>query len=100
VTANLRPGTDVFITGDGNTYFELGKIPAGSYHDLKFLFFTNNHIKNGAKIPIIINLNEERSRLNTSESLNLLMNTPLRLRKTDEMLVATPGGQGKRGETF
>jgi hypothetical protein len=98
VTANIRPGANVFITGDGNTYFELGKIPAGRYHDLKFLFFTNNHIKNGAKIPIIITLDEERSRLNTSESLNLFMNTPLR--KSEDMLVGNPGDRGKRGETF
>lgn len=74
VVAELIAGANVFIAGDGQTRFELGGIPSGQFRDLKFMFYTNNRIKNGERIPLELKLIEDRPRFNSVQRLALSMN--------------------------
>jgi hypothetical protein len=85
VTADVQLGQNVFIAGDSVTHFDLGRIPSGKFKDFKFMFYTNNRIENGEKIPITVNFSEARPRFNTSQPLALVMNAPQK--KIEEIVV-------------
>ncbi|HPY07220.1 MAG TPA: hypothetical protein PKU72_05755, partial [Smithellaceae bacterium] len=55
VAADVQVGQNVFLAGDAQTHFDLGAIPSGKYRDFKFMFYTNNRIAGGEKIPIVVN---------------------------------------------
>ncbi len=75
VAAELQTGPNVFMAGDAQTRFELGSIPSGQFKDVKFMFYTNNRIKNGAKIPLELKLSEARPRFASQpQQLALTMN--------------------------
>lgn len=74
VVAELLAGPNVFLAGDAQTRFELGNIPSGKYRDVKFMFYTNNRIKNGERIPLELKLTEARPRFNAASQLALSMN--------------------------
>ena len=85
VTADVLPGQNVFIAGDGVTHFEHGNIQAGRYKDMKFMFYTNNRIKNGENIPIEIKISEARPQFKTAKALDFTMNAPQK--RTQEIIV-------------
>ncbi len=74
VVAELQAGANVFMAGDARTRFDLGSIPSGQFKDLKFMFYTNNRIKNGERVPLELKLFEARPRFNASSQLALTMN--------------------------
>ena len=76
VSVDIQPGQNVFIAGDGKTHFDLGSIQAGKFKDVTFMFYTNNRIKDGEKIPLSIQVNEARPRFSTLLPLTLVMNAP------------------------
>ncbi|MCX5815233.1 MAG: caspase family protein [Proteobacteria bacterium] len=76
VSVDIQPGQNVFIAGDGKTRFDLGSIQAGKFKDVTFMFYTNNRIKDGEKIPLSIQVNEARPRFSTLLPLTLVMNAP------------------------
>lgn len=76
VVAEVMPGQNVFMAGDAQTRFELGGIPSGQFRDVKFMFYTNNRIKNGEKIPLSLQLSEARPRFSANQQLALAMNAP------------------------
>lgn len=78
VAADVRVGQNVFLAGDARTHFDLDAISSGQYRDFKFMFYTNNRIADGEKIPITVNLTEARPKFNTQEDLALTMNAPQR----------------------
>lgn len=85
VLVDVKPGQNVFMAGDGTTRFELGSIQAGRYKDIKFMFYTNNRIKDSEKIPIAIDIKEKRPRFSGSSPLALVMNAPQK--KAEEIIV-------------
>jgi len=85
VTANVQFGDNVFVAGDSITNFDLGSIPAGKFKDIKFMFYTNNRVKDGEKIPITIDIKERRPKFSLSSPLALVMNAPQR--KAEEVIV-------------
>lgn len=87
VTADLEPGQNVFIAGEGITHFDLGGLPSGKFKDFKFMFYTNNRIGNREKIPLTVNLGEARNRFRTSMPLALVMNAP---QKKPDVIVVPP----------
>jgi hypothetical protein len=72
--AELLAGPNVFLAGDARTRFELGNMPSGQFKDVKFMFYTNNRIKNGERIPLELKLSEARPRFNAASQLALVMN--------------------------
>jgi len=76
VVAELVAGANIFMAGDGQTRFELGAIPSGQFKDIKFMFYTNNRIKNGERIPLELRLVEARPRFSANQQLALTMNAP------------------------
>jgi hypothetical protein len=84
VTADVQLGQNVFITADSATHFDLGRIASGKFKDFKFVFYTNNRIGNGEKVPITVSLNEARPKFNTSQPLKLVMTAP---QKIEEVIV-------------
>lgn len=76
VAVDVQPGTNVFLAGEAVTHFNLGNIPAGKFRDVKFMFYTNNRIANGERIPITVQINEKRPRFQAAHALNLTMNAP------------------------
>lgn len=76
VSVDIQSGQNVFIGGDGKTRFDLGSIQAGKFKDVTFMFYTNNRIKDGEKIPLSIQINEARPRFSTNQPLTLAMNAP------------------------
>lgn len=85
VSVDIHPGQNVFMAGEGTTHFELENIQAGKFRDVKFMFYTNNRIKDGEKIPITIDIKERRPKFSASNPLSLVMNAPQK--KTDEVIV-------------
>lgn len=76
VAMDVQTGNNVFLAGEAVTHFNLGNIPAGKFKDVKFMFYTNNRIANGEKIPITVQINEKRPRFQAAQALNLTMNAP------------------------
>jgi len=95
VTADVKPGQNVFIGGDSLTHFELGGIPSGKFKDFKFMFYTNNRIANGENIPITINLGEARPRFQAVHPVKLAMNAPQK--RLEEIVVKGESGP-KQGD--
>lgn len=85
VSADVQLGQNVFIAGDSVTHFDFDRMPSGKVRDFKFMFYTNNRIENGEKIPVAIQLSEARSRFNVNQPLTLLMNAPQK--KIEEVIV-------------
>jgi hypothetical protein len=85
VSADVEVGQNVFLAGDAKNHFDLGAIPTGKYRDFKFMFYTNNRIAGGEKIPITINLNEARPRFRADYPLKLVMNAAQR--RTQELVI-------------
>ncbi len=85
VSVDVQPGQNVFIAGDGKSHFELGGIQAGKFKDVTFIFYTNNRIKDGEKIPLAIQINEARAKFNANRPLTLVMNAPQK--KVEEIVV-------------
>ena len=85
VSVNIQPGTNVFLAGEAVTHFKLGHIPAGKFKDVKFMFYTNNRIANGEKIPITVQINEKRPKFQLAQALPLVMNAPQK--KVQEVVV-------------
>ncbi|MDZ4165608.1 MAG: caspase family protein [Smithellaceae bacterium] len=85
VFAEVKLGPNVFLAGDSRTHFALGGLPSGKFQDFKFLFYTNNRIGNGEKIPIAVTLGEARPRFQTEKALALVMNAPQK--KIEEVVV-------------
>ena len=77
VSAHVRTWRDVFVAGDGNTYFELGDIAAGEFVEFAFLVYTGASVKKGEKIPVTIYLNEARSQFDVVSPLMLPLEIPL-----------------------
>lgn len=76
VFAEVKLGPNVFLAGDSRTHFALGGLPSGKFQDFKFLFYTNNRIAGGEKIPLAVTLGEARPRFRTEKGLALVMNSP------------------------
>lgn len=71
VSAHVRTWRDVFVAGDGNTYFELGNIAAGKYADFAFVLYTGIRTSRGRNVPVTVYVNEARSRFNVIAPLDL-----------------------------
>jgi hypothetical protein len=84
VFADVKLGPNVFVGGDSLTHFDLGGLPSGKFKDFKFMFYTNNRIGGGEKIPVTVSLGEARPRFKTEKALALVMNAP---QKTIEEVV-------------
>ncbi len=93
VSADVQVGKNVFLAGDAQTHFGLGAIPSGKYRDFKFMFYTNNRIAGGEKIPITVSLNEARPKYNAQKDLALTMNAAQR--RTQEFVVQADEGPQK-----
>lgn len=78
VSADVEVGQNVFVASEAQTRFDLGAIPSGKFKDFKFMFYTNNRIAGGDKIPITLSLSEARPRFNAQKALALTMNAPQR----------------------
>ena len=76
VFADVKLGPNVFVGGDSLTHFDLGGLPSGKFKDFKFMFYTNNRIGGGEKIPVTVSLGEARPRFKTEKALALVMNAP------------------------
>ena len=76
VFADVKIGANVFVGGDSLTHFDLGGLPSGKFKDFKFMFYTNNRIGGGEKIPVTVSLGEARPRFKTEKALALVMNAP------------------------
>ncbi|HOL06065.1 MAG TPA: caspase family protein [Syntrophorhabdaceae bacterium] len=85
VSVDIETGKNVFIAGDSITHFDLGNIPGGRFKDIKFMFYTNNKIKNGEKIPITIRINEERPQFSIAHATGFVMDAPQR--RTHEIVI-------------
>lgn len=94
VAADVQVGQNVFLAGDARTHFVLGAIPSGNYRDFKFMFYTNNRIAGGEKIPITVSINEARPKFNLQKALALTMNAPGR--RTQEFVVQGDEGPAKK----
>lgn len=77
VSANIRTWRDVFVAGDGNTYFELGDIEVGKFVDVNFLVYTGARTNKGASIPVTVYLNEARPQFDVVSPLILPAEVPL-----------------------
>jgi hypothetical protein len=77
ISANIRTWRDVFVAGDGNTYFELGDIEAGKFVDVNFLVYTGARTNKGASIPVTVYLNEARPQFDVISPLILPAEVPL-----------------------
>jgi hypothetical protein len=77
VSAHVRTWRDVFVAGDGNTYFELGDIAAGKFVEFAFLVYTRASMKQGENIPVTIYLNEARPQFDVVSPLMLHVDVPL-----------------------
>ena len=88
VAADVQVGQNVFLAGDAQTHFNLGAIPTGKYRDFKFMFYTNNRIAGGEKIPIVVNLTEARPKFNAQKDPALAMNAELQPRRIPTRLEA------------
>lgn len=95
VIADVKLGQNVFITGDSLTHFELGGLPSGQFKDFKFMFYTNNRIGGGEKIPVAVTIGEARPRFKTEKALALVMNAP---QKTIEEVVVKGDDSPKQGD--
>lgn len=93
VVAEVQPGRNVFMAGDAQTRFELGGIPSGQYRDVKFMFYTNNRIKNGERIPLTLQISEARPRFGANQQLALSMNAPQK--SAQEFVVKAVEGASK-----
>jgi len=71
VSAHVRTWRDVFVAGDGNTYFELGNIGAGKFVDVSFLVYTGVRTTRGRNIPVTVYVNEARSQFDVIAPLDL-----------------------------
>lgn len=71
VSAHVRTWRDVFVAGDGNTYFELGNIGADKFVDFAFLVYTGVRTTWGRNIPVTVYVNEARSRFDVVAPLEL-----------------------------
>lgn len=96
VVAEVVTGPNVFMAGDAVTRFELGAIPSGKYRDIKFMFYTNNRIKNGERVPVELKLSEARPRFNVTSQLALTMNAPQK--SAQEFVVKAVEQQAPQGE--
>jgi len=85
VVADIEVGRNVYIAGQGITRFKIGSLRSGMHKDIKFMFYTNKHIKNGAKIPIEIKIKEKRPQFEIVKELDLKMNA--RQKRTQEIIV-------------
>ncbi len=74
VFADVKLGQNIFVADDSLTHFELGGLPSGKFNDFKFMFYTNNRIGDGEKIPVTVSLGEARPRFKTEKALALVMN--------------------------
>ncbi len=95
VFADVKLGQNVFVAGDSLTHFELGGLPSGKFKDFKFMFYTNNRIGGGEKIPVAVTIGEARPRFKTEKVLALVMNAP---QKTIEEVVVKGDDAPKQGE--
>lgn len=93
VSADVRVGQNVFLAGDAQTHFDLGGIPSGQHRDFKFMFYTNNRIAGGEKIPVTVKLHEARPKYNAQKDLALTMNAAQR--RTQEFVVQADEGPQK-----
>jgi hypothetical protein len=71
VSAHVRTWRDVFVAGDGNTYFELGDIAAGKFADFAFLVYTGVRTARGRNVPVTVYVHEARSRCDVIVPLEL-----------------------------
>lgn len=71
VSAHARTWREVFVAGDGNTYFEPGDISAGKFVEFAFLIYTGASVKKGEKIPVTIYLHEARPQFDVVSPLIL-----------------------------
>jgi hypothetical protein len=85
VSVDIQLGNNVFLAGEAITHFTLGNIPVGKFRDVKFMFYTNNRIANGERIPIAVQINEMRLKFQATQALNLVMNVPQK--RTQEFIV-------------
>ncbi len=85
VSADVQVGQNVFLGGEAQTHFDLGSIPSGKHRDFKFIFYTNNRIAGGEKIPITISLKEARPKYAAEKVLALTMNAAQK--RTQEFVV-------------
>jgi hypothetical protein len=74
VRVDVINGRNVFIGGEGKTHFNIGNLSPGEYKDISFIFYTNKRIRNGEKIPLKVEISEQRPQFNTKKNLNLVMN--------------------------
>jgi len=74
VKVDVINGRNVFIGGEGKTHFNIGNLYPGEYKDISFIFYTNKRIRNGEKIPLKVEISEQRPQFNTREDLKLVMN--------------------------
>lgn len=95
VVADVQLGSNVFLAGDSVTHWDLGPIASGGYRDVKFMFYTNSRIKNGAEIPIALKLSEARPRFNGDHPLQLVMNAP---RKSIQEVVVKGEDTANKGD--
>jgi C4-dicarboxylate-binding protein DctP len=95
VLAEVQAGQNVFMASETQTLFKLGNIPSGQYHDVKFMFYTNNRIKNGERIPIKLQITEARPRFSITQQLALTMNAP---QKSAQEFVAQAIAQERKSD--
>jgi hypothetical protein len=93
VSVDVESGAHVFIAGEGKTHFDLGNLPSGTFKDVTFMFYTNNRIENGQKIPISLKISEARPRYASTQPLNLVMNAPQK--RVEEIVVKGEEGERK-----
>lgn len=78
VSANIKPGENVFFTGDSKKEFDIGNLDPGKFKDIKFSIYTN---KKATGVPLSIDLSEKRKRYDRAEPLSLAFNKPQKLTK-------------------
>jgi len=93
VAADIKIGDNVFIAAGSQTHFELGSIKGGQFKDVKFMFYTNNRIKNGQTIPITLEVKERRPKFAISNPLTLVMDAPQK--RIEEIIVKGDETGGK-----
>jgi hypothetical protein len=78
VSVDIETGENVFMSGDSKTHFDLGGLPAGKFKDVKFEFYTNKRIVNGAIVPVTLRINEARPQFKLAKALDIVMDAPQR----------------------
>ena len=91
--ARVKFGSNVFLAPESRKEFSLEDLAPGEEKDISFSFIANKRIEAGEKLPININLKEDRAEFEKSYPLDISMNAPQR--RVEETVIAAKDPSSK-----